>query len=613
MRDALRLFRKYLPPYKGGIGLNIVFNILHAVFGVFSFITIIPLLRILLGKSDNKFVAHEIDFSLSNMGDLKEAVMNNVYAYVYDLSQLHGASKALIYIGIFFIIMVFFKTLFAFLASFIMVIIRNNVIRDIRNKMYKKLLSLPIGFYTEEKKGDVIARITGDVVEVEHSVMTSLDMFFKNPILIIFYITTMILMSWQLTLFVFILFPIAGAIIGLIGKSLKRHSVRGQNKMGEILSTVEESLSGLRIIKAFNAERVMRKLQSQQNEEYKGIMLSVMSRHQAASPVSEFLGTIVIVMVMWYGGNLILNNESTLNFEEFLIYLVLFFSIINPAKAFSSAFYSIQKGMASMDRIDKILNAENKITSPTKPIYPKGFNSEIEYKDVWFKYRDNYVLKNINLKVEKGKTIALVGQSGSGKSTMVDLLPRFYDVINGSIYIDGNDIRDTDLTSLRNLFGIVNQEPILFNDTFLNNIAFGVEDAPEEKIIEAAKVANAHEFIIQTEKGYNTNIGDRGGKLSGGQRQRISIARAVFKNPPILILDEATSSLDTESERLVQEALTKLMENRTSIVIAHRLSTIVHADEICVLRDGEIVERGRHEELLALNGDYQKFYQMQNF
>jgi len=472
---------------------------------------------------------------------------------------------------------------------------------------------LPIGFFTEEKKGDIIARITGDVSEVEFSIMSSLDMFFKNPPIIIVSLIAMFVMSWQLTAFVLILFPVTSSIIGRIGKSLKKSSLKGQNKMGDLLSTIEETLSGLRIIKGFNAEQKVYKRFQGENEDYRKIMNRLLRRRYLAHPLSEFLGTLIIIIVLWYGGHLILNKTSSLEPEQFIVYLAVFYSVINPIKAFSQEYYSIQKGLASMERINRILEVENNITEKPDAIGVHNFTNAIEYKNVFFKYRTDYVLNDITLTLKKGSTIALVGHSGSGKSTLVDMLPRFYDVERGNILLDGKDLRDYKISDLRRLMGIVNQDPILFNDTFFNNIAFGVNDATEEQVIAAAKVAHAHEFIENTENGYYSVVGDRGSKLSGGQRQRISIARAVLKNPPILILDEATSALDTESEKLVQDALTRLMENRTSIVIAHRLSTIIHADEINVLSNGIIVERGTHEELLALNGEYTKFYNMQYF
>jgi ATP-binding cassette, subfamily B, bacterial MsbA len=611
MRDAIKIFRKFLPPYKTSIILNVIFNFLAAIFGIFSFFIMTPLLKILLQNDKKVYAMHPIDISFFPPHFPKEPIMNNIYALTQGFAEKHGALTTLIWISVVFLILVLLKTGFTYLASLTMVVIRNGVVRDIRNKLYKKIVHLPIGFFSEEHKGDIMARVTGDVAEIENSIMTSLDMFFKNPIIIFITIVAMIFMSWQLTLFVFVFFPIAGGIVGLIGKKLKKASMRGQNKMGEILSTLEETLGGLRIIKAFNAEDLMKARQIKQNEEYRDIMNKVMGRNQLASPVSEFLGTIIIVIVMIFGGNLILGNRSSLDSEEFIVYLVFFYNIINPTKAFSSAFYNIQKGLASMDRIDMILSAENKITNVNNPLDLKSFEKSIEYRDVCFRYGEEYVLNNINLKIPKGKTIALVGQSGSGKSTMVDLLPRFWDIHQGNVLIDGKDVRQVRVKELRDLFGIVNQEPILFNDTIFNNIAFGSKSVTEEQVIHAAKIANAHDFITATENGYQTNIGDRGGKLSGGQRQRISIARAILKNPPILILDEATSSLDTESEKLVQDAIYNLMKDRTSIVIAHRLSTIRNVDDIYVLRDGEIIEKGNYESLLKLNGEFKKLHDHQ--
>jgi subfamily B ATP-binding cassette protein MsbA len=615
MKDFIKILRRYLPPYKNYVFLNVIFNFLGALFGIFSFITMIPALKILFNSSEKVYGFLDVDFSLKNIKATTEILEHNLYAYITKISESHSAVLVLVYIGIFLIFMVFLKVSFTYLASFYIVYIRNGVVRDIRNQINKKILNLPIGFFTEEKKGDIISRMTGDVQELEVSVMNSLDMLFKNPMIILLSIITMVIMSWKLTLFVLLLFPISGTIIGRIGKSLKKRSLAGQNKMGELLSTVEETISGLRIIKAFTAENKIDNKFSSQNEDYKSIMNKLMRRHHLAHPVSEFLGTIVIVLVMWYGGYLILrtNNELGLDPEEFLVYLVVFYNIINPAKAFSSAFYNVKKGLAAVTRIDKILESESNIVETENPIPVKKFNSQIEYKNVSFKYKREYVLKNINLTIKKGKTIALVGQSGAGKSTLVDLLPRFYDATEGEILLDATNIRDLKINDLRELMGIVTQEPILFNDSFMNNIAFGVEQTNKEEIINAARIANAHEFIINTKDGYDTNIGDRGAKLSGGQRQRISIARAILKNPPILILDEATSSLDSESEKLVQDAIIKLMQNRTSIVIAHRLSTIMYADEICVLKDGRIVERGKHKELLLSEGEYKKFYELQSF
>ena len=613
MKDFLKILRRYIPPYKIHLTLNILFNFMGALFGIFSFITMIPVLKILFGLEEKVYGFKDVSFSISNLKEAAVALEHNLYCLITKISEAQSATMALIYIGLFLIFMVLLKTGFTYMASFFMVYIRNGTVRDIRNQIYRKSISLPLSFFTEEKKGDIIARMTGDIQEIEASIMNSLEMMFKNPIIIMVSVVTMIIMSWKLTLFVFFLFPVAGFIIGRIGKSLKKTSMAGQNKMGELLSTIEETLSGLRIIKAFNAEKKMDTRFTGENEEYKGIMNRLMRRRFLAHPVSEFLGTILIVMLMWYGGNLILNDRSKLPPENFLVYMVVFYNIINPSKAFSQAFYSIQKGLASMDRVDKILKATSNIIEVKNPKEIKKFTGLIEYRNISFRYDKTDVLTDVNLKIEKGKTIALVGQSGAGKSTLVDLLPRFYDVTRGEILIDGINIRDMKINRLRNLMGIVNQEPILFNDSFYHNIAFGMENVREEEVVRAAEIANAHEFIKSSENGYHANIGDRGGKLSGGQRQRISIARAVLKNPPILILDEATSALDTESERLVQDALTKLMENRTSIVIAHRLSTIVHADEIFVLSEGRIVEHGTHKQLLKEKGEYKKFFELQNF
>ena len=593
MRDFIQILKRFIPPYKARLGKNIFYNILSAVFGSISFVLLAPVLNILFDVT--KDVTELMPFELD-----KEVLMNNFNYYITLLKEYFSAPTTLLIAGGFFVVAALFKTGFSYLAAYEIVYIRNGVVRDIRRKIYQKILSLPLPFFSEERKGDIIARTTGDVQEVENSIMNSLEMFFQNPIIILIYLSAMVFMSWQLTLFVLVLLPIMGTLIGKVGKTLKKRSKEGQDKMGEILSNIEETLSGLRVIKAFNAEHKMDTLFTTHNEQYRRIMNRLMWRRSLAHPMSEFLGTIVVVIVM----------EAS----DFIAYIALFYSIINPAKQFSTALYSIQKGAAAMDRIDQILNAESSIQEPEHPKPLKEFNREIKYHDVSFAYRpDRIVLKDVNVTIAKGKTIALVGQSGSGKSTFVDLLPRFYDVIKGEITIDGINIKDVSLHSLRELMGNVNQDPILFNDTIFNNIAFGVESATREEVEQAARIANAHEFIMQTEKGYDTCIGDRGGKLSGGQRQRLSIARAVLKNPPIMILDEATSALDTESEKLVQEALDNLMKNRTSIVVAHRLSTIRNADIICVFHEGKIVERGRHEELLALNGIYTKLYNMQNF
>lgn len=613
MKYAIRLFRRYLPPYKGYVGMTIVFNVLAALFGIFSFVALVPILKILFSIEDKVYEYMEADFSLIPLNIPREALVNNLYAWLQQQSDLRGSISVLVLIGIITLVLILLKNLFTYLGSFSMTKIRNHVVKDIRNQLFTKIVSLPIGFFTEERKGDIIARVTGDVTEVEISIMNSLDVVFKNPVIIFFTLLAMIFMSWQLTLFVFIIFPIAGFIIGTIGRTLRKQSRKGQSKMGEILSTIEQTLGGLRIIKAFNAEKKIETSQQVQNQEYRRIMDKLTLRRALASPLSEFLGTALVIAVMWYGGRLILLGEgrSTLEPEVFIGYLALFYNIINPTKGFSTAFYNIQKGLASMERIDKILDTQPGITEKPGAVSVAGFQKEIEYKEVWFRYKEDYVLRDISLTIKRGETVALVGSSGSGKSTLSDLLPRFYDVEKGAILIDGRDIRDLKIKSLRGMMGIVNQEPILFNDTIYNNIAFGVTDTTPEEVERAARIANAHEFIIKTEAGYQTNIGDRGGRLSGGQRQRLSIARAVLTNPPIMILDEATSSLDTESERLVQEAINNLMKERTSIVIAHRLSTVRNVDRIYVLSEGEIVEQGGYEELLKKKGMFKSLHDNQ--
>ena len=549
----------------------------------------------------------------SNHG-IKDLLINNFYYYIETSIVSHGGSSTLLILGFFLTLMTAMKTGAYFLSSATMIPIRTGVVRDLRNQLYQKILSLPLSFFSEERKGDIIARMSGDVQEIENSIMSSLDMLFKNPILILFYFATLIAVSWQLTIFTIVVLPAMGWIMGKIGKKLKQRSLFAQNQWSDLMSQLEETLGGLRIVKAFIAEKKMRDRFEQSNELYRNTLNKVETRQQLAHPMSEFLGTILIVIVLWFGGTLILNNSSNITAPSFIFYLVILYSVINPLKEFSRASYNIPKGLASMERVDRILLAENNMKVAENPVPLKSLSNEIEYRDVSFAYEGSYeVLKHINLTIKKGTTVALVGQSGSGKSTMVDLLPRFQDIEEGKILIDGIDIKSTSLSDLRNLMGNVNQEAILFNDTFFNNIAFGVEGATKEQVMDAAKIANAHDFIMESESGYETNIGDRGGKLSGGQRQRISIARAILKNPPILILDEATSALDTESEVMVQEALDRLMQNRTTIAIAHRLSTIRNADEICVLHEGIIVERGKHEELLALNGYYKKLYDMQNF
>ncbi|MGB0975473.1 MAG: ABC transporter ATP-binding protein [Prolixibacteraceae bacterium] len=608
MKYILDVFRRYLSPYKSKVFLTFFYNILGALFGAFSFASFSPILGVLFGTQ--KMVTDPGPFVWTSI----ESIKMHLNYFVSELVKASNPADALLLIGVFMLVMVLLKVGFTYLATYAMIPLRNNVVRDIRVSLYNKITNLPIGFFTEERKGDIIARMTGDVSEVEASVMNSLEMFFKNPVIIIISLSVMITMSWQLTLFVFVMLPIVGYFIGRVGKSLKKPSMRGQNKMGEILSRIEETLTGLRIVQAFNAEKAVQERFYEESNDYRNIMNGLMWRRALAHPMSEFLGTGVIIIVLWYGGRLVLSGEeSALSPEEFITYLVFFYSIINPAKAFSSALYSIQKGMASMERIDAILSAESKIVDGTNVFPEEGFKDKVEYKNVSFKYNPNgpYILKNVNVSIKKGQTVAFVGQSGSGKSTLVDLLPRFWDVLEGSITVDGIDVRDLTTTSLRDLMGNVNQEAILFNDSFYNNITFGVENATMDQVIAAAKVANAHEFIAATEDGYNSTIGDRGSKLSGGQRQRLSIARAVLKNPPIMILDEATSALDTESEVLVQEALDNLMKNRTSIVVAHRLSTIRNADLICVFDKGEIVEMGTHQSLYDAHNVYRKLVDMQ--
>lgn len=609
MKDFLLVLKRFVPPYKKYLALTILLNILSAILNVFSFTLLIPILQILF-KIDTKAYEY-IPWGTEGMG-LKDIAVNNFYYSVTELIASYGASLTLLILGIFLAFMTMLKTGSYFLSSATMIPIRTGVVRDIRNMLYKKILDLPLAFFSEERKGDILARMSGDVQEIETSIMSSLDMLFKNPILILIYFGTLIAVSWKLTLFTLIVLPLMGWVMGSVGKKLKRKSLEAQSQWSDLMSQVEETLGGLRIIKAFNAEKKMNSRFTDADNTYRSTISRVNTRQQLAHPMSEFLGTILIVIVLWFGGTLILNDNSSIDAPSFIFYLVMLYSLINPLKEFSKAGYNIPKGLASMERVDKILQTENTICEPAEP-KPIALNNSIRYNGVWFKYQNEWVLKDINIEIPKGKTVALVGQSGSGKSTLVDLLPRFYDVSKGSITIDGTDVREVTLCDLRGLMGNVNQEAILFNDTFFNNISFGVEGATLQEVQEAARIANAHEFIMASEKGYDTNIGDRGGKLSGGQRQRISIARAILKNPPILILDEATSALDTESERLVQEALENLMRNRTTIVIAHRLSTIRNADEICVMHEGEIVERGCHEELLKLGGYYKRLCDMQSF
>ena len=608
MKEFFRVLARFIPPYRKFLFLTVFFNLLSAVLNIFSFMFIVPILQILFEMDNN--VYEFIAWNTPDMG-MKDIALNNFYYYVTQMIETQGASATLLILGIFLSVMTMLKTGAYFLSSATIIPIRTGVVRDIRVQLYKKILSLPLGFFSEERKGDIIARMSGDVQEIENSIMSSLDMLFKNPILIIAYFGTLLMISWKLTLFTLCVLPVMGWFMGFVGKQLKRKSLVAQGQWSDLMSQVEETLGGLRIIKAFNAEAKMDHRFMQSNNLYRNTINRVNVRQQLAHPMSEFLGTILIVIVLWFGGTLILNNDSSIDAPSFIYYLVILYSLINPLKEFSKASYNIPKGLASMERVDKILMAENKLVEPTQPKEIKELSQCIEYKNVSFKYDTKWVLKDVNLTIEKGKTIALVGQSGSGKSTLVDLLPRFYDVQQGEVLIDGVNVKDTTLHDLRSIMGNVNQEAILFNDTFYNNITFGVKDATMEQVIEAAKIANAHDFIMASEQGYDTMIGDRGGKLSGGQRQRISIARVILKNPPILILDEATSALDTESERLVQEALERLMKSRTTIAIAHRLSTIRNADEICVLHEGQIVERGTHEQLLALDGYYKKLCDMQ--
>lgn len=606
MKEFFGVLKRYIPPYKKQLILNFLFNLLSALFTVFSMALMSPILEILFELSEdvNQLLPWAANF---------DVIKNNLYYYVTLIKNDYGTGMTLLLVGFFVVIATFLKVGFAYLGAYEAVFIRNGVVKDMREQIYAKILRLALPFFSEERKGDIIARITGDVSEVENSIMSSLDMFLKNPVIIVVLLISMLIMSPSLTLFIFLVLPVAGFLIGRVGKSLKKVSMEGQNKMGMILTTVEETLGGLRIIKAFNAEEKMNNRFGQELRDYRNIMNRLMWRRELAHPLSELIGTFVIIIVVWYGGSLIIGKSSELNGASFIIYLGIFYQIINPAKAFTQAIYSIQKGLASMDRIDKILLAEVTIPEAKNARTVKTLKDSIEYRNVTFAYEEKIVLKSVSLKIEKGKTIALVGQSGSGKTTFVDLLPRFYDVKDGQILIDGIDIRDIKLHDLRDLMGNVNQDAILFNDTIYNNIAFGVENTTMEEVVAAAKVANAHNFIIETENGYETVIGDRGSKLSGGQRQRLSIARAILKNPPILILDEATSALDTESERLVQDALENLMKNRTSLVIAHRLSTVRNADLICVFHEGKIVERGTHDELLALKGRYTHLHKMQVF
>ena len=610
MKEFLQLMRRFVSPYKRYIGWAIVLNVLSAIFNVFSFTLLIPILNILFKTGENTKVYEYMEWGSEG---IKEVAVNNFYYYVTQMIETHGPQMTLLFMGLFLAFMTMLKTSCYFGSSAIMIPLRTGVVRDIRVMVYSKVMHLPLGFFSEERKGDIIARMSGDVGEIENSITSSLDMLLKNPILILLYFSTLIVTSWQLTLFTVLVLPGMGWLMGKVGKKLKRKSLEAQGKWSDTMSQLEETLGGLRIIKAFIAEDKMVDRFKQCSDELRDATNKVAIRQSLAHPMSEFLGTLLIVLVLWFGGLLILGDGTSMEASTFIFYMVILYSIINPLKDFAKAGYNIPKGLASMERVDKILKAENPIKEPVNPLPLHGMNDRIEFKDPSFSYDGKReVLKHVNLMVPKGQTIALVGQSGSGKSTLVDLLPRYHDVQLGEITIDGVNIKNFRIHDLRALIGNVNQEAILFNDTFFNNIAFGVENATMEQVVEAAKIANAHDFIMETELGYQTNIGDRGGKLSGGQRQRISIARAILKNPPILILDEATSALDTESERLVQEALERLMKTRTTIAIAHRLSTIKNADEICVLYEGEIVERGKHEELLEKNGYYKRLNDMQS-
>ena len=608
MKGFFNILRRFVPPYKKQLALNILFNILAAVLTLFSFALIIPILEMLFGLK-----AETYSYTPWGSASIDKVVINNFYYYVQTIIANWGKSVALACIAGALVVMTGLKTGAAYMAAFFMISLRTGVVRDLRAMIYNKMVSLPISFFSSERKGDVMARMSGDVTEVENSVMMSLDMMFKNPIMIVVCLAMMLFVSWQLTLFVLILLPIAGLIMGRVGKYLKRASLEQQNQLGTIMSNIEETISGLRIIKAFNAEDKVKKRFSAENEKYRNLSRRMNRRYELAHPMSEFLGTATIAVVLWFGGTLILNGTDAITAPKFIYYMVIFYSIINPAKDLSKASYNIQRGLASMQRIDKIMNAVNPITDPEQPVELTAFKQGISYRNVRFRYEEAWVINGVDIDIPCGKTVALVGQSGSGKTTIADLLPRFYDVDEGSITIDGVDLRDYRVADLRALMGNVNQEAILFNDSFFNNIAFGVENATPEEVEKAARIANAYDFIMASENGFDTNIGDRGCKLSGGQRQRISIARAILKNPPILILDEATSALDTESEHLVQEALDNLMHGRTTLVIAHRLSTIKNADLIVVMHDGKVVEQGKHDELIALGGTYKYLVDMQTF